>query len=179
MCLLAAVDLACFSNRAMGLFELVAEAMTEATSTQAEKLIIVEEEIVDNDFLNEIGAICGQAFYAGAITRSVDGSILRLSTSRRGLRVSWAEDLVEIRIFDPPNKFSTHSPVESKVGGWATYKTVIVEKQQTNLRPPSDEMDKRNHSSAESGQTAVTVSTLPSLMEGCGRNPNLLHQSAW
>ena len=94
--------------------------MTEATSTQAEKFIIVEEEIADNDLLNDIGTICGQAFYAGATTRSVDGSKLRLSTSRRGLRASWAEDLVEVRFFDPTNMFF-HTLHDRIKGRWPHY----------------------------------------------------------
>ena len=49
------------------------------------------------------------------------------------------DDLTETIEFGP-NKFSTHYTMESKVGERTTFKTVIVDKQPNNLRPPTDEL---------------------------------------
>ena len=75
--MLSAVDLSCFKNRAMGLFETIADAMAEAAFAQSEKLIIVEKEQTEDDSYSEDDPIHAQAFFAASIDRSVDGSKLR------------------------------------------------------------------------------------------------------
>ena len=140
--MLSAVDLSCFKNRAMGLFETIADAMAEATSTQSEKLMIVEMEQTENSTYDEEGPTHAMAFIAASIDRSVDGSKLRLSTARKTMELRWADDLTETIEFGP-NKFSTHYTMESKVGERTTFKTVIVDKQLNNLRPPTDELWKK------------------------------------
>lgn len=117
--------------------------MTEATHTQNEKLIIVDEMQTEEGVIHDDSLRYSSAFLADSTDRSVDGTKLKLSSTQVGLRVKWAENLAEVFTFDTPSKFSTHYTVESKFGERTTFKTVIVDKQQNNLRPPTDELWKK------------------------------------
>ena len=66
--MLSAVDLSCFKNRAMGLFETIADAVAEAASAQSEKLIIVEKEQTEDDSYSEEDPINAQAFSLHLLT---------------------------------------------------------------------------------------------------------------